>query len=202
MRVAKEKLDRAVKQDPNYAPAHSARASLYDRLGQPAEAEEEFKTALRLAPNDPDMINNYAVYLCQHGRTDEGVKEFQAAAANPLYRTPAVAYTNAGVCLRAAKRDDEARQEFLKALQLSPNNSEALFQLANLEFQQKNYAQAHTLIDAYLGHFPETADILLLGVRIARAQGDQQASQKYARKLQLNFPGTDQTRALAALDHG
>jgi type IV pilus assembly protein PilF len=200
--VAKEKLDRAVKQDPNYAPAHAARASLYDRLGQPAEADEEFRIALRLAPTDPDMINNYAVYLCQHSRTDEGVKEFQIAAANPLYRTPAVAYTNAGVCLRAAKRDDEARQEFLQALQVSPNNSEALFQLANLEFQHKNYAQARSLIDAYLDHFPETADILLLGVRVARAQGDQQASQKYARKLKLNFPGTDQTRALAALDHG
>ena len=44
--------------------------------------------------------------------------------------------------------------------------------------------------------------MLLLGVRVARAQGDQPGRQTYARKLQLDFPGTDQTRALAALDHG
>ncbi len=97
---------------------HSARGMLYDRLGKPEKADNEFRTALRLAPHDPDMINNYAVYLCQNGRTDEGVKNFLEAARNPLYRTPEAAYTNAGVCLRAAKRDDEARAAFMKALQL------------------------------------------------------------------------------------
>jgi type IV pilus assembly protein PilF len=102
--VSKDKLDRAVKQDPDYAPAHSARAMLYDRLGNPEVADDEFRTALRLAPHDPDMINNYAVYLCQNGRTDEGVKRFKEAAGNALYRTPEAAYTNAGVCLRARLR--------------------------------------------------------------------------------------------------
>jgi len=199
--IAKDKLDRAVKQDPNYAPAHSARAMLYDRLGNTEVADAEFRAALRLAPQDPDMINNYAVYLCQNGRTDEGVKKFQEAAANPLYRTPEAAYTNAGVCLRAAKRDDEARAMFIKALQARPNYGEAAYQLANLEFQHKEYAQARGLIDAFLANFPQTADLLLLGVRVARAQGDPGASQKYARKLQLDFPGSDQARSLSAADH-
>ena len=199
--VAKEKLDRAVKQDPNYAPAHSARAMLYDRLGNSEVADNEFRTALRLSPHDPDMINNYAVYLCQNGRTDEGVKKFQEAAANPLYRTPEAAFTNAGVCLRAAKRDEEARALFVKALQSRPNYGEAAYQLANLQFQHKELAQARGLIDAFLANFPQTADLLLLGVRVARAQGDQPAAQKFARKLQLDFPGSDQARALAAADH-
>jgi type IV pilus assembly protein PilF len=199
--VAKDKLDRAVKQDPNYAPAHSARAMLYDRLGNSEVADAEFRTALRLSPNDPDMVNNYAVYLCQNGRTDEAVKKFQEAAANPLYRTPEAAYTNAGVCLRAAKRDDEARALFSKALQVKPSYGEAAYQLANLMFQHKELTQARGLVDAFLGNFPQTADLLLLGVRVARAQGDAQASQKYARKLQLDFPGSDQARALAAFDH-
>ena len=35
-----------------------------------------------------------------------------AVAANKYYRTPEVALTNAGVCLRAAKRLDEAAQKF------------------------------------------------------------------------------------------
>ena len=199
--VAKDKLDRAVKQDPSYAPAHSARAMLYDRLGNSEVADNEFRTALRLSPHDPDMINNYAVYLCQNGRTDEGVKKFQEAAANALYRTPEAAYTNAGVCLRAAKRDDEARAQFVKALQTRPNYGEAAYQLANLQFQHNELAQARGLIDSFLSHFPQTADLLLLGVRVARAQGDTAASQKFARKLQLDFPGSDQARSLAAADH-
>ena len=42
--------------------------------------------------------------------SDEGVERFAAVAANKYYRTPEVALTNAGVCLRGAKRLDEAQQ--------------------------------------------------------------------------------------------
>ena len=52
-----------------------------------------------------------------------------------------------------------------------------------------------------MSNYDATADLLLLGVQVARAQGDRLAAQKYARRLQLDFPGTDQTRALAGLDH-
>ena len=198
--LAKDKLDRAVIQDPDNAEAHSARAMLYERLGNNNKADDEYRTALRLAHNDPNVINNYAVYLCRNGRTDDGVKRFEEAAKNPLYRTPEAAYTNAGVCLRAAKRNDAARTQFLKALQVKPSFAEAAFQLADLNFQGNDYRGARQVIDAYLANFPETPDLLLLGVRAARAQKDALAAQRYARKLQVDFPGSDQARALAALD--
>jgi type IV pilus assembly protein PilF len=198
---AKDKLDRALSQDPDSADVHSARATLFARLSKPEQADAEFRTALRLAPNDPRMQNNYAVYLCQSGRTDDGVKRFLEAAHNALYPTPEAAYTNAGVCLHAAKRDAEARENFARALQVKPSFAEAAFQLANLQFEQGELAPARASIDAYIGSFDATPDLLLLGVRIARAQHDRVAEQRYARKLQLDFPGTDQARALAALEH-
>jgi type IV pilus assembly protein PilF len=198
---AKDKLDRALAQDPDNPDVHSARATLFARLKQKDKADEEFRTALRLAPHDPRMVNNYAVYLCENGRTDEGVKRFLEAARNPLYPTPEAAYTNAGVCQRAAKRDDEARVNFARALQLKPNFAEAQFQLANLQFEHAEFAPARAGIDAFIGTYNATADLLLLGVRVARAQGDRLGAQRYARKLQLDFPGTDQARALAQLDH-
>ena len=198
---AKDKLDRALTQDPNSADVHSARATLFARLNQKDKADEEFRAALRLAPHDPRMVNNYAVYLCENGRYDEGVKRFLEAANNRLYPTPEAAYTNAGVCLRAAKRDDEARVNFGRALQLKPNFAEAQFQLANLQFEHGEFAPARAGIDSFMGTYNATADLLLLGVRVARAQGDRVAAQRYARKLQLDFPGTDQARALAQLDH-
>jgi type IV pilus assembly protein PilF len=169
-------------------------------MGLPKEADSEYRAAMRLAPDDPNVVNNYAVYLCQHGRTDDGVKHFEEATKNALYRTPEAAYTNAGVCLRAAKRDEEARAKFVKALQIKPSFSDAVLQLADMDFQHGNLPQARALIDAYLTNFTENPDLLLLGVRVARAQKDTIAAQRYARKLQMNFPGTDQTRALAGLD--
>jgi type IV pilus assembly protein PilF len=198
---AKDKLDRAVTQDPDNADVHSASATLYARLGEADKADKEFRTALRLAPHDPRMVNNYAVYLCQSGRSDEGVKRFLEAANNPLYATPEIAYTNAGVCLHNAKRYDDARANFMHALQVRPNYAEAQYQLANLQFERGEYPAARAGIDNFIATYQATPDLLLLGVRVAKAQGDRLAQQKYARKLKLDFPGTDQARALAGLEH-
>ncbi|TLY91714.1 MAG: type IV pilus biogenesis/stability protein PilW, partial [Gammaproteobacteria bacterium] len=198
--LAKDKLDRALAEDPGSADVHSARAMLFERMHNPATADAEFRTSLRLAPHDPQVVNNYAVYLCQNGRTEEGVRRFEEAAHNALYRTPEAAYTNAGVCLRAAKRDDEARADFGRALRVRPNFAEAAYQLTELQFQHGELAPARAGIDAFLGSYEATADLLLLGVRVARAQGDRIGAQRYARRLQLDFPGTDQVRALAELD--
>jgi type IV pilus assembly protein PilF len=178
--LAKEKLDRALKENPQNPQVHSARAMLFDRMGEPAQADNEFKEALRLDPNDPDVNNNYAVYLCQTGRATEGVKRFETVARNALYRTPWVAYSNAGVCLRSAKRDPEAVRNFKQALSIRPNFAEAAYQLGDLE---------------------ETPDMLFLGVRVARAQNDRVAVALYSRKLRLDFPSSAQTKALADLEH-
>jgi type IV pilus assembly protein PilF len=199
--LAKEKLDRALQENPSDPNVHSARALLFDRLGEVSKADTEFRTALHLAPHDPDVQNNYADYLCQVGRTDEGVRYFELAAHNPLYRTPQAAYTNAGVCLRAAKRNQDAAANFKQALAIRPNFAEAAYQLGDLDFQRGALAEARAQIEGYLGAFEATPDLLLLAVRVTRAQGDQVAAERYARKLRLDFPGSDQARALAELEH-
>lgn len=199
--LAKEKLDRALKENPENPQVHSARAMLFDRMGEPAQADTEYKEALRLAPNDPDVNNNYAVYLCQTGRATDGVKRFETVARNALYRTPWVAFTNAGVCLRSAKRNPEAIKNFKQALSIRPNFAEAAYQLGELELQQGNLSDARAQIDSYLSSFEETADLLFLGVRVARAQNDRVAVALYSRKLRLDFPSSAQAKALADLEH-
>src|ERR1700722_4284929 len=199
--LEKEKLDRALKENPDSPSVHSARAMLFDRMNDSKQADNEHKTALRLAPNDPDVSNNYAVYLCQIGRTDDGVKRFEVVARNALYRTPWVAYSNAGVCLRQAKRNDDAAKNFRQALALRPNFSEAAYQLADLYYTAGALTDARAGIDTYLGAFEETPDLLLLGVRIARAQNDRVGTVLYSRKLRLDFPSSAQAKALADLEH-
>ena len=199
--LAKDKLERAVRENPGDPNVHSAMAMLQDRLGHPELADREFKAALSLGPRNPDVLNNYAVYLCRTGRTDEGVKSFEEAAHNALYRTPEAAYTNAGVCLRGAKRDTQAAMSFQRALQAKPNFAEAAYQLADLDFQRGEVQDARETIDRFISAFEATPDLLLLGVRITRKQGDRLAEERFARKLRLDFPASDQARALADLSH-
>jgi len=197
--LAKEKLDRALAENPSDPNVHSAMAMLQDRLGHPELADKEFKAALNLGPRAPDVLNNYAVYLCRTGRVDEGVKTFEEAAHNALYRTPEAAYTNAGVCLRGAKRDTQAAMSFQRALQVRPNFAEAAYQLADLDFQRGEVAEARATIEQFTASFEPTPDLLLLGVRISRKQGDRLAEEKFARKLRMDYPASDQARALAEL---
>jgi type IV pilus assembly protein PilF len=197
--LAKDKLERAEKQDPRNPNVHAALALLYERLGNPSQVDSHFRTALKLAPRNPDISNNYAVYLCKSGRHAEGVQRFEAAARNPLYRTPEAAYTNAGVCLRQASRQKEAEAYFQRALAKRPNFSEAAFQLGDMYLEQGRTAEARAHTDALLNAFPATPDLLLLAVRISRGLCDRVAEARHARKLRLDFPGSDAARALAEL---
>jgi type IV pilus assembly protein PilF len=199
--LAKEKLDRAVIENPGDPNVHSAMAMLQERLGHPDLADKEFKTALNIGPRSPDVLNNYAVYLCRTGRVDEGVKTFEEAAHNALYRTPEAAFTNAGVCLRGAKRDTQAAMSFQRALLVRPSFAEAAYQLADLDFQRGEVQDARDTVDRFCASYEPTADLLLIGVRITRKQGDRMAEEKFARKLRMDFPSSDQTRALAELSH-
>jgi type IV pilus assembly protein PilF len=196
--IAKEKLERARDEDPDLPEIHGAMALLDGRLGKDKDADKEFRTALKLVPNDPSMLNNYAVFLCSHGRPDEGVRNFEQAAMNPLYSTPWAAFTNAGVCLRGAHRDDEAAARFERALRSNPAYSEAVFQASDLDLQRQKLADARLRIELFLFNNPATPDLLLLAWRIAQVQNDADAQQKYAARLAQEFPNSAQSRALAA----
>ena len=194
--LAKEKLERSLKQNPKDPDVHTSLGLLYDRTGDPKLADKHFREALRLAPDKPDISNNYAIYLCKNGRVDEGVERFVKVASNKYYGTPEVALTNAGVCLREAKRLDEAQQKFVGAIKARPNYSEATVQLASLQLERAQLAEARKVVDTYLNAFKPNPDVLYAGVVVARAAKDRMTEEKYSRVLRLEFPDSAQARAL------
>jgi type IV pilus assembly protein PilF len=196
--VAKDKLERAVKQAPRDPAIHGLLAMLYLRLGEESRAESEYRAALALAPRDPDQLNNYAVFLCGAGRIDEGVARFQEAARNQLYRTPWVAYTNAGVCLHSARRDAEAEPLYVHALQVQPDYAEAAAQLVELQLAQNRANDAYGRVADFLRRNPPTPELLLLGWRAARAQPNAVNTAQMAWRLQTEFPDSEQAHSVAA----
>jgi type IV pilus assembly protein PilF len=195
--IAQQKLDRALSEDAHNGAIHGWLGILNERLGKNKDADREFRTALDLSPRDPFILNEYAVYLCSHERAAEGVRYFEQSATNPLYRTPWVAYTSAGVCLRQAHHDAEAAQRFARALQINPAYTEAVFQSSDLDLLQHHYADGRQRIDIYLLHSPATPDLLLLGWRLARAESNTDAQQRYAGRLAQEFPNSEQARSIA-----
>jgi type IV pilus assembly protein PilF len=194
--LAREKLERSLKQNPKDPDVHTSLGLLYDRVGESKLADKHFREALRLAPDKPDASNNYAIYLCKNGRIDDGVDRFMAVAGNRYYGTPEVALTNAGVCLRSAKRLDEAQQKFVGAIQARPNYSEATVQLASLHLERNQVAEARKVVDTYLNAFKPQPDVLMSAVTVARASKDRMSEEKYSRALRMDFPDSAQARAL------
>jgi type IV pilus assembly protein PilF len=194
--LAREKLERSLKQNPKDPDVHTSLALLYDRTGDSKLADKHFREALRLAPDNPDVSNNYAATLCKNGRTDEGVERFMAVAANKYYRSPEVALTNAGVCLRSAKRLDEAQQKFVGAIKARPNYAEATVQLAGLHLEREQIPEARKVVDNYLKFFKPDPNVLFAAVTVARAAKDKMSEEKYSRALRLDFPDSAPARQL------
>ena len=194
--LAREKLERSLKQNPKDPDVHTSLGLLYDRVGETKLADKHFREALRLAPTNPDISNNYAIYLCKNARVEEGVERFTAVAANKYYRTPEVALSNAGVCLRGAKRLDEAQIMFMKAINARPNYNEATVQLATLHVERGQLTEARKVVDTYLGAFRPDPEVLFAAVTVARAAKDKMSEEKFSRTLRLEFPDSAQARAL------
>lgn len=196
MDVALEKLEKALALDPDHPQANNMMALLQWRLRNYDEAERRFKTALDARPDDPETQNNYGVFLCERGRIGEAEKWFKKAIANPLYKTPAEASVNAGVCLMR-KPDLISAERYLRtALRISPNHPEALYQLAKLNFTAGHVLAARGFVQRYFQVGQDTPDALLLAVGIERALRNKDEEASYALRLRNKFPNSPQARLL------
>ncbi|MFU8819928.1 MAG: type IV pilus biogenesis/stability protein PilW [Gammaproteobacteria bacterium] len=193
---AREKLERAVKQDPTLPAAHSALGILYERAGDIPRAQEHLRRATRLAPDDPNMMNNYGGFLCRKGEYEEGIRHFEMAAANAYYRAPETALSNAGVCARRIPDPERAEEYFRLALDKNRNFTEALLQLADLSLETNRELQARAFLQRYEALSPITAYSLELGWRIEQAAGDTRAAAEYAKRLRQEFPDSREVRSL------
>jgi len=196
MEIALERLDRAYDADPNYFYTHNIYGLLYQRLGRPELAEKHFKRAIALNNNDSGTKNNYGLFLCQNGRFGEAEKTFLSAAANPLYESPALAYSNAGTCAMMNKQFDIAEKHFRQALALAPEIPAALIQMAQLTYTQENYLSARGYLQRYQAVARHTPASLLLGINIERQLGDRNAVSSYEMLLKNNHPDSLEAKQL------
>jgi type IV pilus assembly protein PilF len=194
--TAQEKIDKALAQNPRDPAVQMSAGLVYERLEQIDKADRFFAQALRLEPHKPDMVNNYAVFLCRRGHYAPGQKLFEQAARSPAYATPEVAYANAGVCARSAKNLPRAEELFRKALSIRPDYPDALLQLADLSFERGAGLAARGLLDRYFNVAPASPESLLLAVRVERSLGDGQAADRHRAQLQKEFPDSEQAHQL------
>lgn len=196
MGVALEELRIALSADANYAPAYGVLGLVHMELRENAVAQQQFERGLHLAPNDPDLNNNYGWFLCQTGRESQSIAYFLAALKNPLYNTPARSYVNAGLCSMKANKEQDAVDYFERALRSSPDNLQALLNLAAIQYQRGQMEAARTLVERFNRLVEPTAESLWLALRIERKLGDKTAENSMAVQLRRRFPGSPEYESM------
>lgn len=198
LKIALDDLNKALSYDPDYVDAHTVLGLLYERIGDPKQAEEHYRRAAQLRPKSGNELNNYGTFLCRAGRYDESKDYFERAIADPFYNTPDVALTNEGTCLLKGGKKDEAEVVLRKALDRSPNNAEALFQLASTLYEKADYFKARAFMQRFESVGQARPESLMLGRNIELRLGNGSAAGEYTRRLLQSFPESQQARALNA----
>lgn len=197
MQVALDEVNAAIKIDPTYSQAYNIAGLVYAYLGDDHKAEQAFTRALQLAPSDSQILHNWGWYLCTHRRERESLPQFEAAVRNPLYRTPEVAYVNAGRCAQAIGDDAAAENYFHRALAAQPGNQLASEGLAQLAYKAHRYDEARSWMKGAMLMTNPPPDALRLGACIERRLGDRQAELSYISQLRNRYPDAPETKALA-----
>jgi len=200
LQVALEKLQTAIMHDPAHVPAQLTLAILYERLGDDQNAEKHYRAADRLAPDDGGTQNAYGVFLCRQRDFREADRRFRRAIADPFYQTPEVALANAGSCARRSGREDEAIDYLRQALSLDASNPDALYNLAEIYFEQGDAFRARAFLQRLEAQGFAEASAFLLGYRIETDLGNEQAAQRYAGLLERDFPSSPETAEMRQLN--
>lgn len=197
--VALRKAKQAINVEPSNAQAHNVIALLYERLGENNLAEQHYVRGLELQPRNSYLLNAYGTFMCNREKYEQADELFQRAVANPLYKTPEIALTNAGICI--GRSSDKARSEkyMRMALEKNPRFAPALIQMGLLSYEAGNYLSARAYLQRYSATAAHTAASLWLGVRTERELGDRDSEGSYALRLRNNFPDSQEAKMLMEL---
>ncbi|MFZ6755889.1 type IV pilus biogenesis/stability protein PilW [Undibacterium sp. Ji50W] len=182
-KVALEEIRQALLISPDLVDGYSVRALIFMDLGEKQLAEENFLYALKLAPGNSDIENNYGWFLCLNGREKQGLAYLDKVIKDPAYGAPGKALNNAGLCSLRLKDPLGAERYFLQGLREDPGSPAINANLAKILFDRGEYSQARFYINRVLKFDVLTADVLWLAIKIEKKMGDEAAVSGLATQL-------------------
>lgn len=182
-----------------------ARATLgnfYARRGLTADAESEYKGALRLSPQYAPAAINLADLYRQLGRDGDGESILRTAITSS--RQDAGLHHALGLTLTRQKRPNDALDEFRAASELEPDRSRYAYVYAVALHSSGRIGESIDVLKENLARHPDERDTLSVLVMFNRDSGNINAALEYAERLSRLVPNdreltrlTDDLRARA-----
>ena len=146
-----------------------------------ADAESEYRAALRLSPQYVPAAVNLADLYRQLGRDADGERVLRAAlAASPR---DAGIHHALGLTLVRLKRLDEAFEELHQAAELAPEQAQYAYAYAIALHSTSRTGDAIAVLKASLLHHPRDRNTLVALTTLSRDGGDLAAALDYSERL-------------------
>ncbi len=193
---ALQKLNKAIRQNPDSSDAYMVRALAFERLDKPDKAEAAYEESVSLDSKNARVLNNYGRFLCGRGEPDAAREYFDRAADISTYATPEVPLTNAGICALRNEEPDQAEDYLRRALRENKEQPQALLYMADIQLQREQYMSARGYLQRYLDVARQSPKSAWIGVRIETQLGNKDAVASYKQLLRNKFPDSEQTAEL------
>ena len=197
--TAKDSLNTALRISPNHSDSHYVMALLMANLKQYRDAEKHFARAVSSNRENSEAAHDFGTFLCQTGKGAKAKKYFDIAVSNPLFKRSELSLMRAGECL--ANIDSiEAENYLKKALAINPRLAPALFKLARMKYDAKNYMSSRAYIERLFAITEPQAESLLLAYQIESTLNAPDVAAEYRTKLLKGFPASAQARSIRGSD--
>jgi type IV pilus assembly protein PilF len=194
--AAKRNLQLADEIDANNPQVYEAFALVYQSTGEYELAEENFKKAISLDKNFSRCRNNYAAFLYSQQRYQEAEEQLDYVVSDTLYSGRPNAFVNLGLCRLKLFDTQGAEEAFVRALAMDRTNPIALYELARIRYEAQDYPTANKYYDTYRTVVrKQSAAGLLLGIQLAKADGDRDSEASYALALRNLYPKSAEYQA-------
>jgi tetratricopeptide (TPR) repeat protein len=144
--------DRAIAIDSTLVDAHAARGFVLASRNAFRESEAEFQKAIELNPSFSWTYHYYALLLTNLGRTDEAIDNLRATLALDPISLPANA--TLGKLEEMQGHNKEAREQYERALTLSPEFQLTLYHFGTFAAGEGHNAEAIPLLEKALARSP------------------------------------------------
>lgn len=192
-------LEQATKLDPRNWAAWNRLGLAYATAGAPDKAEVAFLRAVKLVPDEAEVLNNYGLFLVHLGRYDDAIEQFELARADLDYRAPGHVLTNLGYALLMKGELDLALNRLDEAVRRAPNLCQARFNRALVQEARGFPDLALVDYEAVVGLCGEDVPGAWYNAAVLLTTTGQTARAcEYLSLAQQRAPGSELARAAAA----
>jgi len=195
---ALENLKKAQKLDNTNGLTYQVLALIQIRKFHPEAARKLFLKAMTIAPEDMNILTNYAVFLYENDEKVSALIEFEKIASSPFFGNKWTAFTYLGLYDLQSKQRRAAEVNFYKALRSNPNHAPALIEMAKIRYAKRELMSARGFIERYFSNSGAKKPLegLILAIKIERGLGDRQMVAEYQLVLARTYPFSDEAEQI------